>query len=851
MSDCVGSNCSHSCRDISLDNKPKHVRRLNFGQSILELDAMEQCYASNHVLIIDQNVAHIPCTEKKDYVRKWIETHENDERDVISSDDSSRSSPILGTSAIKASKTSPILKNSRKRPRGKIRINRHVKVKKVSDVDCQENAKCVTNCAIKYKLDCGSKEKNKNNQENFSKTQCTSPCTKKMVTDETSPIIGPKSSKLHNNKIISINMNSVILPDKNCSALKDISLDDKLKTNLNINYITTTLFSTETKSPEIHQEYKGPFSSATQKELRFQYDSTDNTDKDNPKIEISTSDDSKDEKCNKLSSTHSSSNNNLSNLIEEIDTQEATQKSQFSMSDESSTPSKQPFMPAQLATDDSDETYCSEVEIMQDQSIHLSAKISEVPSLDKITQKTGSRSTQTDVIISTITTPSKKSPDKSIYAHLLNSEKKYRKPKKGSLVAKLQSLVNTQVSGIRIWRHRINKEQGIDERFISVLVRNCTKRFNNQFLDGVLIEDHFNLLQSNTAIKNIKSQNVEVESKEALYKNIMILLVCDIVGTLKIMSQAVINVYPPWNILDKDNLTIEVMYISISDNQDVPDIVNNSYECKKRIVKEFNCPCIEEQRELPFCSRKPNSDKPDVMQRIFDFYTIATVNKRGKLILVIEQKVMSVTQDRPELYEEVKLYKNAREREKHDNQADLYAVVNTLQHLEKAYIRDCVTPKEYTAACSKLLVQYRAAFKQVQSDQFPTIDSFTRAFRLDCPAALERIKEDRPITIKDDKGNTSKCIADIVSLFITLMDKLRLEIKAMDQLHPDLRDLMDTMNRLSILPSDFDGKEKVAEWLQTLDNMSASDELSDTQVRQLIFDLETSYNAFNKILHNS
>ena len=74
---------------------------------------------------------------------------------------------------------------------------------------------------------------------------------------------------------------------------------------------------------------------------------------------------------------------------------------------------------------------------------------------------------------------------------------------------------------------------------------------------------------------------------------------------------------------------------------------------------------------------------------------------------------MAMTQERPELYEEVKLYKNAREREKYDNQADLYAVVNTLQHLEKAYIRDCVTPKEYTAACSKLLVQYRAAFKQV------------------------------------------------------------------------------------------------------------------------------------------
>lgn len=83
------------------------------------------------------------------------------------------------------------------------------------------------------------------------------------------------------------------------------------------------------------------------------------------------------------------------------------------------------------------------------------------------------------------------------------------------------------------------------------------------------------------------------------------------------------------------------------------------------------------------------------------------------------------------------------------------------------------------------------------------------------------------------------------------MDKLRLQIKSMDQLHPDLRDLLDTMNRLSILPSDFDGKQKVNEWLQTLNNMSAADELSETQVRQLIFDLETSYTAFNNILHNS
>ncbi|XP_076333840.1 vacuolar protein sorting 28 isoform X2 [Tachypleus tridentatus] len=175
------------------------------------------------------------------------------------------------------------------------------------------------------------------------------------------------------------------------------------------------------------------------------------------------------------------------------------------------------------------------------------------------------------------------------------------------------------------------------------------------------------------------------------------------------------------------------------------------------------------------------------------------------------------TENRPELYEEVRLYRSAREREKYDNMADLYAVINTLQCLEKAYIKDCVTAKEYTAACSKLLVQYKAAFKQVQSDEFPNVESFLKKFRL--------------------------CI--------TILDKLRLDIKSMDQLQPDLKDLYDTMCRLSLVPEDFEGRTKLNEWLQTMSTMTASDELTAVQVRQLIFDLDTFYNAFNNLLHEA
>jgi len=207
--------------------------------------------------------------------------------------------------------------------------------------------------------------------------------------------------------------------------------------------------------------------------------------------------------------------------------------------------------------------------------------------------------------------------------------------------------------------------------------------------------------------------------------------------------------------------------------------------------------------------------------------------------------------NRPELMEEVRLYRNPREREKIDNLAELFAVINTLQCLEKAYIKDSVKNKEYTGNCSKLLVQYKAAFKQVQGDEFPTLESFMTKYRLDAPAALERIKEDRPITIKDDKGNTSKLIAEIVALFITAMDKLKLEYRSMDDLHSEIKDLNESLSRLSLLPADWTGKQKISNWLDTLSGMQASDELDESQARQLSFDLESSYNDFNKILHSS
>ncbi len=204
-------------------------------------------------------------------------------------------------------------------------------------------------------------------------------------------------------------------------------------------------------------------------------------------------------------------------------------------------------------------------------------------------------------------------------------------------------------------------------------------------------------------------------------------------------------------------------------------------------------------------------------------------------------------QDSDKTLEEIKLYESAREREEYDNRANVFSLIHAIQALEKAYIKDAVSPKDYTTQCNLLLVQFNAAFKLI-SEKFPTVEAFSKRYLLHCPVAIERIREGRPISVRDDRGNLSKSIAEIVSLFITIMDRCRLEIRAMDELYPDVKELYEIMSRMSSLPTNFEGMTKVKKWLDELTSMQASDELSEDQARQMLFDLESAYNDFNRFL---
>lgn len=55
-------------------------------------------------------------------------------------------------------------------------------------------------------------------------------------------------------------------------------------------------------------------------------------------------------------------------------------------------------------------------------------------------------------------------------------------------------------------------------------------------------------------------------------------------------------------------------------------------------------------------------------------------------------------------------------------------------------------------------------------------------------------------------------VAETVQHFITAMDAIKLEQRAVDELHPLISDLMNALNRVPGLPPDHLGSTKLREW---------------------------------------
>ncbi|KAJ9475328.1 Vacuolar protein sorting-associated protein 28 [Pseudozyma hubeiensis] len=217
-------------------------------------------------------------------------------------------------------------------------------------------------------------------------------------------------------------------------------------------------------------------------------------------------------------------------------------------------------------------------------------------------------------------------------------------------------------------------------------------------------------------------------------------------------------------------------------------------------------------------------------------------------------------------YEEARLYTNNHDRERYENMATLFSLIVALDYLERAYVRESISEKEYAPACTRLLAQYKTMLKLIvdqekhSSKPINDLADFMRIYKMNYLAAVHRLNVGVPATVEHASSSSSqtsseraKWVAETTQNFITFMDALKLKLRAKDQLHPMLSELMRGYSRSDEVGKDSDASDtraKLLKWLITLNQMKASDEIDEDQARQMLFDVEGAYNSFFRALQD-
>eukprot|EP00758_Cryptobia_borreli_P004199 Tbor_TRINITY_DN4238_c0_g1::TRINITY_DN4238_c0_g1_i1::g.23841::m.23841/K12184/VPS28; ESCRT-I complex subunit VPS28 len=204
--------------------------------------------------------------------------------------------------------------------------------------------------------------------------------------------------------------------------------------------------------------------------------------------------------------------------------------------------------------------------------------------------------------------------------------------------------------------------------------------------------------------------------------------------------------------------------------------------------------------------------------------------------------------------------------EKHhvDNFSDLYAVIVQIEKIERANNRDLIHSDEYDVVLRKLLNKFNniSSLLAHQTQYYPfftNIDEFWSDFCSNCVAARNRVKIGHPKDAEaaaallhhqgEEANNTKrvdpKMVLETAQHFITLMDSVKLQQVAVDQLYPILSDLVQT---LSAGFKEFEYLPKLEEWSRRMNDMHPTDELNERDTRELAFDMDRGYQAFYRYL---
>nr|2F66_B Chain B, Vacuolar protein sorting-associated protein VPS28 [Saccharomyces cerevisiae]2F66_E Chain E, Vacuolar protein sorting-associated protein VPS28 [Saccharomyces cerevisiae] len=104
-------------------------------------------------------------------------------------------------------------------------------------------------------------------------------------------------------------------------------------------------------------------------------------------------------------------------------------------------------------------------------------------------------------------------------------------------------------------------------------------------------------------------------------------------------------------------------------------------------------------------------------------------------------------------HDEVPLFDNSitsKDKEVIETLSEIYSIVITLDHVEKAYLKDSIDDTQYTNTVDKLLKQFKVYLNSQNKEEinkhFQSIEAFADTYNITASNAITRLERGIPIT---------------------------------------------------------------------------------------------------------
>lgn len=184
----------------------------------------------------------------------------------------------------------------------------------------------------------------------------------------------------------------------------------------------------------------------------------------------------------------------------------------------------------------------------------------------------------------------------------------------------------------------------------------------------------------------------------------------------------------------------------------------------------------------------------------------------------------------------------------HTPSPDLFSLLKTTDALERAYVRDYIHAADYERECSKLIQQFRVLWNTLR-DQIPSLSDFARRHALDCNYGIRRLESGMTALSEHStpsaaavSGNQNYLLGlvfDLSTQLVTIKDAIELDMTQVITLKPRIEEAYTHITRLTHLPPDFEGRDKMKGWIAKMNLMAAADRLTEGEKEQLRLDIDT------------